>query len=554
MLLRKKAEQLLKKELIADNKELNNNISRLIHELNVHQIELEMQNDELQRSLFNLEESQNRYRELYESAPIGYFSLNEKNIIMEVNLMGASLLGYERRQLIKMPFSYFIPKDHQNTFYNYRKRAFTTQVKQTCELELINKNGSQFYAHLECILVDGHPNKKRQLLISIIDISELKSTELKLQASEAKFRTFLETTKEWAWSIDINGNYFYTNPSIEYILGYKPKELLGKNCLHLIHKDDRKRAATKLFLSVKENREWNDLVLRWQHKDGSYRQLESNVVAVFDNEDNIREFRGTTRDITLRKQNEDQQLRHQQKINQAAKVSSMGELASLLAHELAQPLTAINNFTVGCVRRLESGRYQQQELLSVMKEAAQQAERAGKIIHSIKDFVRKGKLHFETIDIHQVIKASVATVKREFDDVLVKTQVKFSHTSLYLDADKIQIELVLLNLFRNAIEAMKNNSSKHPKKLIILSQSSGNNAINVSVIDNGLGFPAEMADKVFEPCFTTKPDSLGMGLAICNSIIEAHGGQLTAKSAPQSGACFEFILPITQKKDFHDAN
>jgi PAS domain S-box-containing protein len=553
-MLRKQAEQLLHAKTRVAKEKIDADVYSLLHELSVHQIELEMQNDELQQTLRQLNESQSRYQELYEFAPIGYFSLDENNLIMEVNLAGSQLLGTERSKLLKKRFSRFITKNSQPIFYSHRQQAFAAKTKQRCELELIAANGSIFYAHLESIVVQKTAKDCQQLRISLIDITERKRMEEGLTSSEEKFRSFVETTKEWIWAIDIGGRFTYSNPSIEFILGYYPKELLQRNRMLFVHQEERDFVIKILTEAIKQKSGWNNVVIRWRHKNGSYRYLESNALPMIDNDGCVLGFRGADRDITLRKEAEEQMRRRQQALNRVAKMRSMGELASALAHELTQPLAAINNFATGCVCRLESGNYQPQELLEAMKQTEQQAVRAGEIIHHMKSFVRQRKLYYEEIDLHEVIREVVVLIKKEWAlsmeesaPPLAEIRLEFARSPVCLTVDRIQIELVLLNLLRNSIEAITEAVSLVNREVIIRTQFITTEWAIVSIIDTGPGFNQNTAEQLFEPCFTTKQEGLGMGLSISRTIVEAHGGQISAKSVNKNGACFEFSLPIRQK-------
>lgn len=422
--LRKQAEKLLKKNPPRKKIPLDTEIHKLIHELSIHQLELELQNDELQTTLLQLEKTQTRYRELYDLAPVGYLSLNEKNFIVEANLTSVSLLGIRRNQLINQPFSHFISQAHQNIFYNHRQQVLSKKTKQTCELELIKTNGMILHAHLESIAVPDEANNCNQLHISIIDITDRKHTEIALKISEEK-----------------------------------------------IH-------------------------------------------------------------------------RRQLALNQAARMNSMGAMASVLAHELTQPLSAITNFSAGCIHRMKINNYQFHELLAVMQEIEQQAIRAGDIIHCMKNFVRQGKLHYETIELHELIHETVSLIKQELIQTAIVIQLELVNESLHLVADKIQLELVLLNLIRNSIEAL---IPLHKREITISTKKIHQNLLGIKISDTGPGLSPQALEHLFDFCFTTKPNGLGLGLPICRSIVEAHGGELILKANQKTGACFELTLPINPR-------
>jgi two-component system sensor kinase FixL len=493
--------------------------------------------------------AENNYLALYELAPVGYFDLDESTRIIKVNLTGAQLLDTPRSQLCGKRFSTFISKNSQSIFYTHLKQVFMTQIKQPCKLELLKKNGSVFYSQLESVTITDVLQPSIKIHVSVIDINEHRLTEQSLRFSEEKFRSLIETTKEWIWTIDLKGRFLYSNPAVKDILGYSPTELLNCNRITLLHKNDRSiiTKSTKLF--TREKQGWSNLTLRWRCKDGTYRYLESNAVPFFNSEGKLLGYRGSDRDITIRKQSEEKKYHQQSALNHVSKMNSLGEFSSALAHELTQPLTAINNYITGCIKRLNLHTSQDKFLLhEALQQAAKQAERAGKIIHRMKDFAKHGKMHFETVDLNNIIHESILLIQREFSSSNLNINFEENNSQMLMTADGIQLEQVMLNLLRNSIEAMNSAATLNPE-IKIKYEHYSNQRILVRVRDNGPGFCSKQnIDELFKACFTTKTYNLGMGLAISRTIIEAHYGQLTCyQNTSNKGVSFQFILPIYQE-------
>ncbi len=179
--LRKQAERALKGQIVDLQKLSTEDVQSLVHELQVHQMELEMQNEELRRTQNELEESRNRYSNLYDFAPIGYFTFDKNGHIIEVNLTGANILGIERSFLIKKPFSLYIAFSSRDVFYLHLRKVFRTNTRQTCEIKLVDKNKNQFDARLESLAVKDNGGNFSQCRTAIIDVTELKKAEEKLQ-------------------------------------------------------------------------------------------------------------------------------------------------------------------------------------------------------------------------------------------------------------------------------------------------------------------------------------------------------------------------------------
>jgi PAS domain S-box-containing protein len=543
--LRKKAEHAIKRASTTINNNENIKIYKLLHELEVHQVELEVQNDELQRTLLNLNNTQNKYHSLYNLSPVGYLTIDESRLIFEVNLACAELLGYECKKLMKKRFSSFIHKDWHSIFYKHYEKALTTKIKQACELQMIKKDGSSFHAHLESIVFQDSINNSIQLRMVIIDLTDRMLAERALQNSEQKFRSFIENTNDWVWEIDTSGLIRYSNPSILFILGYHANKLLNKNRLNFVYSEDREHILEIFTESILQQRGWNNKVSRWCHKDGSIRYLESNATPIIDDAGQIQGFRGISRDITVRIKNEEQISQYELALNKAARTQSMGELASALAHELTQPLAIINNFTAGCIYRLESTNFDSNEILEIMRRVEKQTIRAGETIHRMKDFMRQGKLYYEDVNLNDLISRTVDILKKEIYPDILKLYIELPKHPVHIKGDSIQLGLVILNLMRNSVEAMTNLTDINKQEIIIRLKKLPKNRIIVSVTDTGHGVPDNDAEKIFLPYYTTKPDNLGIGLAVARTIVEAHNGQLSVKKNHKEGACFIMRLPCT---------
>lgn len=246
--------------------------------------------------------------------------------------------------------------------------------------------------------------------------------------------------------------------------------------------------------------------------------------------------------------NAEQRLRkqhHRLALAEMDRLSTIEEISSALAHELNQPLAAISNYVNGCVHRLNSGDYQVEQLAIALQRAGQQAERAGAILHRIKNFVRKNKLYYEPIVIHELIAHVALLLQDTIEEAHVHLHCRFSKKNIPpLFLDKIQIEQVILNLFRNGIEALK--TCSHPKRELRVQTRFDHKRkkLIITVEDNGLGIDPEQVAKVFELYYTTKVDGMGVGLSICRTIIEAHGGQISVNNQLSGGACFQITLPV----------
>ena len=250
-------------------------------------------------------------------------------------------------------------------------------------------------------------------------------------------------------------------------------------------------------------------------------------------------------DITDRKQAEELSRQQQEKLRLTSHLITVGEMASTLAHEINQPLAAIANYNMGCVRRLRAGSWDPQEMLTALEKASAQAERAGRIIRRVRELVRKREPQLVDCDINSVISnaASVIEINTEKNNVQLKLELASELPVVH--ADEIMLEQAILNLTRNGIESMQQ-APPGERMLTIRSRRNQGGAIEIEIADTGCGIPEAMIENRFESFFTTKPDGMGMGLGITRSIMELHNGRLWATRNPGRGSTFHLTLPAQQ--------
>jgi C4-dicarboxylate-specific signal transduction histidine kinase len=253
-------------------------------------------------------------------------------------------------------------------------------------------------------------------------------------------------------------------------------------------------------------------------------------------------------DISERRQIAEMAARQQERMDHTTRLISMGEMASSLAHELNQPLAAIANYAMGCVKRLQDDAFDRQEILEAMQKANLQAERAGKIIRRMREFVRKSEPHREAVRLHEIVEETLGLAEIDARKLGIAIHCEVPADLPPVFADRIMIEQVLLNLIRNGIEAMAD--TPHERRLLsVTAHPAEEGRVEVEIRDHGVGFDAADAERMFSPFFTTKAHGLGMGLNICRSIIEYHRGRLWAQPMSDGGSLFAFSLPLQETQN-----
>jgi C4-dicarboxylate-specific signal transduction histidine kinase len=249
-------------------------------------------------------------------------------------------------------------------------------------------------------------------------------------------------------------------------------------------------------------------------------------------------------EIKERKQAEEASRKHQSQLAHTHRLSVMGEMASGLAHELNQPLTAINFYTKGCMRRLQQANGKQAELLDAMAKVSAEARRAGEIISWMRGFIQKAETRKTVVDVNSAIQEAIDLLGHELQSQGINTNFDLAISLPPALADKIQIQQIVLNLVRNSMESMNDNGHTR-RDLTIRTSKPTDDTIEVSIQDSGHGVPAEVLENIFDSFFTTRTDGLGLGLSICRSLVEVHGGQLWVTASAGTGATFHFTMPAT---------
>ncbi len=246
-------------------------------------------------------------------------------------------------------------------------------------------------------------------------------------------------------------------------------------------------------------------------------------------------------DISERRRTEALFRQQQEKIQMTARLVTVGEMATTIAHELNQPLAAITNYSMGCVRRLRSGNWKEAELLDAMEKGAAQAERASKVIQRVRSFVARRAPNLVPCDINEVISGVASMMSAEARQRGAAVVLDLSDIIPYVHADPVLMEQVILNLTRNAIEAMDENPPEQ-RQVTVRSRCYEDETVEIEVADCGRGIDPQQEANLFMPFFSTKPQGTGLGLHICRSIVEAHGGHVWVTRNSEQGVTFHFSL------------
>lgn len=363
-----------------------------------------------------------------------------------------------------------------------------------------------------------------------------------LREREAHLQSILDTVLDATVVIDPSGIMLSFNTSAVRQFGYTPEEAIGRNVSMLMPAPYREQHDNYIarYLTTGEKRIIGvDRVVVGRRKDGSTFPMKL-AVGEMRQGDRVY-FTGFIRDLTEREESQAMLDQARSELARLARLNELGEMASTLAHELNQPLSAIANYVQGCRRMLDK---LDDELSSRMRgaldETAKQALRAGDIIRHLREFVTRGETDKGPEDINHLVEEAGALALVGSRERGIKSVFDFGADSNTVVADRVQIQQVLINLMRNAIEAMRDSEEK---QLIVRTRQVSPDWLRVEVEDTGPGIADEIAPQLFQPFVTTKANGMGVGLSISKRIIESHGGELTVTKNAAGGATFAFSLP-----------
>lgn len=339
---------------------------------------------------------------------------------------------------------------------------------------------------------------------------------------------------------DLNGRIIYVNPAFCRMVGYRADELIGSMPPHPYW--DPADLATHERISqdvLSGNAPPAGFETSVRHKDGHIVPTMVYTAPLIDAGGQQRGWMSSVVDISEQRRIEALTRRQEEKLQQTARLVTMGEMASTLAHELNQPLAALSGYA-SAAAKLAQQPAQQGLLLATLSKLGEQAQRAAQIVRRIRDFVGRRDMQRELIDLNDAVRDAVALVQAEASQRHVTLQLQLADDLPRLLADRILLQQVLLNLIHNALDAC---SLRQQAQIGIQTRQQGNN-LEVSVTDNGRGIDPADSERLFDAFFTTKPQGMGMGLAICRSIVENHHGRLWFEAAPDGGSIFHFSIPL----------
>ena len=545
---------------------------QMLHELHVHQVELEMQNEELRESQLALQAARTRYFDLYDLAPVGYCTISEQGLIMQANLIAAGLLGMARRELVKKPLSQFIAKADQDLYYLHRKKLLETGEPQSCELRMVKHDGTQLWVHLaatEAQDADGAP----ELRAILSDVTERKRVEMALVNAETLQSAIFSSINFSIIATDQKGIIQIFNAGAEHMLGYAATGVINKITPADISDPQEvivraKALSAELGITIapgfealvfKASRGIEDSYeLTYIRKDGSRFPAVMSVTALRDAQNTIIGYLLIGTDNSARMQVEAQRTLHEQLLQEAnvelENAKSAADKANLaksdflssMSHELRTPLSAI----LGFAQLMEAGSPQP---TPSQKRSIGQILKAGwyllELINEILDLalIESGKLSLsmEPMSLPNVMHECQSLIEPLAQRHGISVAFPPIDIAYFVHADRTRVKQTLVNLLSNAIKYNTVGGSVVIDCIAVTPQQ-----VRVSVKDTGAGLPPEKLAQLFQPFNrlgqeSTAEEGTGIGLVMTKRLVELMGGSIGVESTVGKGSVFWIELNLT---------
>ncbi len=468
------------------------------------------------------------------SAGVGTWAFDPTTRSFEGSLMTRSLLGFPAGEPIVFETLLSRIRDE-----DARRLAEALEAAADLDVQIrVLRDGQQHWLRVRGGIVEA----THRLSGLILDIDRQKTVEEALRTREEHLRSILDTVPDAMIVIDESGVIQRFSRAAERMFGYTEREAVGRNVNLLMPEPDRTRHDDYLdrYRTTGERRIIGfGRIASGKRADGSTFPLHLSVGEM--NSAGRRYFTGFLRDLTEQQRTQANLQQLQSELVHVSRLSAMGEMASALAHELNQPLAAISNYMKGSRRLLAASTDPNAATIeTALDKASEQAIRAGQIIRRLREFVLRRESERRVESVGRLVEeaAALGLVGAREAGVLLKFHLDSANDLVV--ADRVQVQQVLVNLLRNAMEAM---SESAERELTVASARVRDGMVEISVSDTGPGLPDTVLAHLFQPFFTTKEAGMGVGLSISRTIIEAHGGQMRAETNPRGGATFLFTLP-----------
>ena len=502
-------------------------------------LELDRQKRNLISSKESLEKSQNKYINLYDFAPTGYLTINREGRIFEINLKGARLFEADRGNLMDCNLKKFIDNEMISDLENFLIQVFENKTPSGCEIKLKTVQEKSVYVYLEGAVSD----EMEKCLLSMVDITDLKKTQMALQESEELYHSLLRTSPDGVIITDLEGRIIEASDVAHELLGNKESSGIEKmHFMQFIPKASRRAMVTICGTTTRDGLIQN-FEIKLKKNDNSEFTGEVSCTQIKGQNGELKAFMTDIRNISERKLLE-KQIRHSERM------AGIGELATGMAHEINQPLNTISLSIDNIIYSMNNNTLSDTYLKTKINKVFDNITRIKNIIDHVRTFSRDQDDFVQSeLDINKSINNSISMISEQMNHKGIILEFHANNVLPGLKGNTQRLEQVILNLLINAKDALEEKKRKlgrNFKKRIEIAVHKTNDQIIIEVKDNGIGIPSESIDKVLLPFYTTKPPGhgTGLGLSISYGIIKELNGELEVQSEVLKGTTIKIIIPI----------
>jgi PAS domain S-box-containing protein len=499
---------------------------------------------ELQDSEARLRASEERWRSVFETSTLGIMLTDDDHGFLATNRALHAMIGYTAQELQKLsPVDLMAEEEREGAGLRLTELREGKRANYEVVTRWRRKDGSPIWVNTFVSTIPGGENSPTIYLATVIDITDRHKAESELR----RFATYLAEAEKLShtgcWARNVKTGELFWSQEEWRIFGLDPTktQLSYQLFLDLVHPQDRSYLEEASKRSVGERRSY-DIPFRVVLADGSIKHIHSVGNPVFEENGDVVEYIGVSMDVTERKRAEAALQETQSELARVARLTTMGELAASIAHEINQPLAAVVTNGNAALRWLARDTPNLEETRDAITRLIKEANRASDVIGRIRTLLRKDKPEHVALDINDAIREVLILTDGAMQSRGVSVRADLSVALPRIDGDRVQLQQVVMNLVINAADAMSSVADR-PRILRIESRLDPGGSALVAVEDSGIGLDAGLVERIFEPLFTTKPGGMGMGLSICRSIVEAHGGRLWASPGSPHGAVFRFTVP-----------
>jgi PAS domain S-box-containing protein len=486
-----------------------------------------------------------KFRSAVEASPNAIVMIDEQGGILLVNAQAEKLFGYAREKLLDQSVELLVPERFRAAHPAHRADFLAAPETRSMgagrELFGLCKDGSE--VPIEIGLSPIQTAEGLIVLTTIIDISERKRSAEALEKERRFLRQVIDTAPNFIFAKNRDGRFTLANQAVADAYGTTVDNLIGKSDADFNPNKDEvesfRRADQEVIDTLQER------FIAEEHitdAKGRVRWLQTVKRPIIESDGSAKQVLGASTDITRRKETEIELREQRAELAHVARITTMGELAASLAHELNQPLTAILSNAQAALRFMSGKPADLEEVREILQDIVKDNSRAGEVIRRMRALVKKENLDFASLDFASLIRDVVVLVHSDAILLNVKLVLELDDPLPPVLGDKVQLQQVVLNLLLNAFDAMKD-CPPGEREVKLQVECNGGGLIQTAVSDCGTGLSSDKLNKIFQPFYTTKGEGLGMGLSICRSIVEAHGGHLWAENNPERGATFYFRVP-----------